>query len=84
MHENVVSQCDNLLLMRMNSVADLRAAGGAVLVRAAGPAARAGSFRLGECIVAGKLTGHPALARVGGRIAPEGGADIPADWAAPR
>ena len=34
-HENVISQCDNLVLMRMNSVADLGYAGERVLVRAA-------------------------------------------------
>jgi len=83
-HENVVSQCDNLLLMRMNSVADLLRLEALFSFVPRGLLQRAGSFRLGECIVAGKISGHPALARVGGRIAPEGGADIPADWAAPR
>jgi hypothetical protein len=36
-HENVLSQCDNLVLMRMNSVADLAQVAGVFLVRAAGP-----------------------------------------------
>ena len=40
-HENVLSQCDNLLLMRMNSLADLGYARRGLLVRAAEPA-RAG------------------------------------------
>lgn len=83
-HENVVSQCDNLLLMRMNSVADLLRLEALFSFVPRGLLQRAGAFRLGECIVAGKISGHPALARVGGRVAPEGGADIPADWAAPR
>ena len=37
-HENVVSQCDNLLLMRMNSVADVGHLTDALLLRAPEPA----------------------------------------------
>ena len=44
---------------------------------------RATAFRQGECVVAGKLPGHPALVRVGRRIAEEGGSDVPSDWADP-
>jgi len=45
---------------------------------------RATAFRQGECLVAGRLPGHPALVRVGRRIAEEGGSDVPSDWADPR
>jgi DNA helicase HerA-like ATPase len=81
-HENVLSQCDNLVLMRLNSAAD------AALVQArfsfvpAGLLDQASGFGLGEAIVAGKIAPHPALVRFGARVAQEGGADVPSDWAA--
>ena len=48
-HENVLSQCDNLLLMRMNSLADLGFVGERLLVRAAEPA------RAGDDVPAGRV-----------------------------
>ena len=80
-HENVVSQCDNLVLMRMNSAADLAYAADVFSFVPPGLLARAAGFGLGEALVAGKLAPHPALVRFGARIAEEGGADVPADWA---
>ncbi len=83
-HENVISQCDNLVLMRMNSVADLGYAGDVFSFVPPGLLAQAGAFGLGEALVAGKLASHPALIKVGHRIAAEGGADVPTTWAQPR
>jgi DNA helicase HerA-like ATPase len=80
-HPNVVSQCDNLILMRMNSAADLAYAGEIFSFVPAGLLARARSFGLGEALVAGKLSSHPALVRMGPRISEEGGADVPSTWA---
>jgi hypothetical protein len=80
-HENVLSQCDNLLLMRMNSAADLAAVGEVFSFVPPGLLERATAFRQGECLVAGALVSHPALARVGARVSQEGGADVPATWA---
>ena len=80
-HENVLSQCDNLLLMRMNSTADLAAVGDVFSFVPPGLLERATAFRQGECLVAGNLVSHPALARVGARVSQEGGADVPATWA---
>lgn len=80
-HENVLSQCDNLFLMRMNSAADvnyLETAFSAVppaLIR------RSATFQLGEGLIAGKIAPDPLLFKTGRRITPEGGTDIPADWA---
>jgi DNA helicase HerA-like ATPase len=81
--ENVVTQCDNLVLMRMNSSADLEFAHDAFSFVPPGLLGRATTFRLGEALVAGKISPHPALVRVGPRIAEEGGADVPATWATP-
>jgi DNA helicase HerA-like ATPase len=82
-HPNVVSQCDNLILMRMNSAADLAYASEVFSFVPAGLLARARTFGLGEALVAGKLSSHPALVRMGPRITEEGGADVPSTWAAP-
>jgi uncharacterized protein len=45
---------------------------------------QAATFRLGEALVAGKVSPHPALVRFGARVAEEGGSDVPATWAAAR
>jgi hypothetical protein len=80
-HDNVVSQCDNLVLMRLNSASD------AALVQARFSfvptqlLAEAATFGLGEALVAGKLSSRPALVRFGARVAEEGGADVPSGWA---
>jgi DNA helicase HerA-like ATPase len=82
-HENVMSQCDNLVLMRLNSAAD--SAFIAELLGFAPPAliGLATDFRLGEALVAGKIASHPAVMRFGSRVAREGGGDVDAEWARP-
>jgi DNA helicase HerA-like ATPase len=80
-HENVLSQCDNLLLMRMNSLADLRFVGDVFSFVPASLVERATAFRQGEALVAGKIASHPSLVRFGARLSQEGGSDVPSDWA---
>ncbi len=75
-HENVLSQCDNLVLMRMNSSADLAHVGRVFSFVPPGLIDRAGTFAQGEALVAGKIASHPALIRFGERITHEGGADV--------
>jgi hypothetical protein len=82
--EQVLSQCDNLVLMRMNSTSDLAAVGELFSFVPSALLARASDFGLGEALVGGKIASHPALVRFGARITEEGGSDVPADWAAPR
>jgi uncharacterized protein len=79
-HENVVSQCDNLALMRMNSLADLDYVGEVFSHAPRGLLERAVAFRQGEALFAGKLVSHPTLGRIGARLSEEGGGDVPADW----
>jgi uncharacterized protein len=74
--ENIISQCDNLVLMRMGSAADLDYTGGVLSFAPRDLLAGAGMFGLGEALVAGRLASHPALIRFGRRVAEEGGADI--------
>jgi uncharacterized protein len=81
-HEEVLSQCDNLLLMRMNSEADLGHLRDAFSFVPEGLIARATTFRQGESLVAGKFVPHPTYVRFGQRLSQEGGADIPTSWAA--
>ena len=44
---------------------------------------QAATFGLGEALVAGKISQHPALLRFGARVAEEGGSDVPSSgrWA---
>ncbi len=79
-HENVLSQCDNLILMRMNSVADLAHVAGVFSFVPPGLVDRATTFAQGEALAAGKIASHPALVRFGSRLSHEGGADV-AGWA---
>jgi hypothetical protein len=83
-HENVISQCDNLLLMRMNSTADLAHLTDVFSYVPATLLERATGFKQGEALVAGKIIPLPTFVRFGARVTEEGGSDVPADWAHPR
>ena len=80
-HPNVLSQCDNLLLMKMNSRADLAELSAAFSFVPASLLDESTRFVQGETLLAGKIVPAPLIARVGGRVSEEGGADIPATWA---
>jgi uncharacterized protein len=83
--ENVLSQADNLVLMRLNSLADAAFAEAVFSFVPPSLIARSAAFRMGEGLIAGKISPQqPALLRFGSRISKEGGADVPATWAAPR
>jgi uncharacterized protein len=82
--ENVLSQCDNLMLMRMNSSADLEFLRAVFSFVPAGLLDRASAFRQGHALIAGKVMPHAGYVRFGARTAEEGGADIPSTWAAAR
>lgn len=83
LHENVLSQCDNLILMKMNSAADVDRL--AVNFSAVPTALihRASSFGLGEGLAYGKISPNPMIFRTGRRFTAEGGGDTAADWATP-
>jgi len=83
-HENVVSQCDNLVLMRMNSRADIADLARIFSFVPEGLISQATSFGLGQALVAGRLLPQPAFVRMGQRITREGGTDVSATWAVPR
>jgi hypothetical protein len=85
-HENVLTQCENLVLMRLNAAADVAFAQDAFSFVPRELLGLAASFRQGEALVAGRIASHAAIIRFGARVAQEGGADVPATWArgAPR
>ena len=75
-HPNVLSQCDNLVLMRMNAPADLED-----LARVFGYAPSSmlrsvPAFAKGEALLAGAFTFAPTIARIASRLTPEGGSDV--------
>jgi DNA helicase HerA-like ATPase len=80
-NEEVLTQCDNLLLMRMNSEADLAYLREVFSFVPGGMVRRATGFRQGESLAGGKFFPQPGFVRFGPRLSPEGGADIPTEWA---
>ncbi len=75
-HPQVLSQCDNLMLMRMNSPGDV-----AELVEVFGfaPPAMIGAapfFTQGEALMAGAFAPLPMRVRMGARLTVEGGSDV--------
>jgi uncharacterized protein len=82
--DNVLTQCDNLMLMRVNSAADRAALSARFGFAPASLIEMAGTFELGESLIAGKITAGSCLVRTGRRFTPEGGADVPTDWAMDR
>jgi uncharacterized protein len=82
-HPNVVSQCDNLMLMRMNGAGDVE---DLVTSFSHVPAAMIRSvtgFGLGQALLAGPISPVPVFVQIGRRLSPEGGADVPTTWAEP-
>jgi len=79
--ENVLSQADNLVLLRLNSLADTAFTQAAFSFVPPSLIDRAVTFYQGEGLIAGKISPQPALLRFGRRITEEGGADVPATWA---
>ncbi len=80
-HPNVLSQADNLVLMRMNSAGDLDRLRETFSVVPSAMLEQAARFGLGESLLAGRIVPSPLFARVEGRFTAEGGGDIPATWA---
>ncbi|MDH5518988.1 MAG: ATP-binding protein, partial [Acidimicrobiia bacterium] len=80
-HRNVISQCDNLLLMKMNSAADLDTLSQTFSFAPSGLIELASGFQLGEGLAAGKIAPDPILFKSGRRLTVEGGSDVSSAWA---
>lgn len=75
-HPNVISQCDNLALLKTSSVADLAELGQIFGFAPAEMLAEAPNFDRGRALFAGGFIDAPRLVRMGERITEEGGADV--------
>ena len=80
-HQNVISQCDNLVLMRMNSAADLETLKSTFSFAPAALVDQANGFGLGEGLAAGKIAPDAIRYKTGRRFTEEGGSDVPSTWA---
>ena len=76
-HPQIVSQCDNLTLMRMNSPNDLAELGDLFGFVPRGMLAQSSRFRQGEALVAGGFVPAPSIIKFRDRITQEGGVDVP-------
>jgi uncharacterized protein len=81
-HANVLSQCDNLMLMKMNSTSDLERISQIFSQAPASFLDQSPQFAQGECLLAGKIVQNPTFAGFEERFSEEGGTDVPTSWAA--
>ncbi len=82
-HPSVVAGCESLVLLRMNSLRDVAELETAFSHVPEGLLRLAPGFARGEALVAGALVPAPLHLRIGGRVTPEGGGDVPSTWARP-
>ncbi|MBM7503425.1 ATP-binding protein [Agromyces aurantiacus] len=75
-HPGIISQCDNLAVMKMSSPGDLAQLGSYFGVAPAGLLAMSPWFRQGEALFAGGFVPAPTLVKMGTRLTPEGGSDV--------
>ncbi|MGO4536815.1 ATP-binding protein [Leifsonia sp. 2MCAF36] len=75
-HPNVLSQCDNLGLMRMNSPRDLAELADVFGFVPPDLLQSSPSFRKGEALFAGAFSEQPQRVRIGRRLTVEGGSDL--------
>ncbi|WP_336083090.1 ATP-binding protein [Nocardia sp. SSK8] len=75
-HPGILSQCDNLALMKMSSPVDLAELGTYFGYAPAALLERSPWFRQGEALFAGGFTPAPALVAMNARITREGGRDV--------
>ena len=77
LHPNVISQCDNLALLKMSSTRDLAELGQIFGFAPSELLDRSPSFRQGQALFAGGFAPEPQLVQMGARLTREGGSDVP-------
>ncbi|MHA7268794.1 ATP-binding protein [Arthrobacter sp. HLT1-20] len=75
-HPSIISQCDNLALMKMTSPLDLDELARLFGFVPAAMLARSPGFRQGEALFAGGFVPAPTIVTMGARLTSEGGADV--------
>jgi DNA helicase HerA-like ATPase len=78
---NAMSQCDNLVLMRMNAAADVHALQEIFSFVPRALVAQSTGFAQGDAVLAGPIVHGPSRITFEGRCTQEGGSDLPTDWA---
>ncbi|MBC9935921.1 MULTISPECIES: ATP-binding protein [unclassified Leucobacter] len=76
-HPNVLSQCDNLCVMRMNAPRDLAELGEVFGYAPEETLSAAQGFLQGQALFAGGFIDAPTVTQMGPRITEEGGVDVP-------
>ncbi len=82
-HPQVLSQCDNLALMRMNSPSDVSDLAKAFGFAPEAMLRTAHDFAQGEVLVAGGFVPVPGFVQMGARLTYEGGSDVSVPQSAP-
>lgn len=77
LHPNVISQCDNLALLKLGSALDLDELGQIFGHAPAQLVAEAPEFAKGQALLAGGFSDGPQLVQMGARLTEEGGSDVP-------
>lgn len=75
-HPSILSQCDNLALMKMTSQVDLEELATIFGFVPPDMLARASRFAQGEALFAGSFSPAPSMVKLGQRLTREGGADV--------
>ena len=75
-HPGILSQCDNLALMKMTSPLDLIELGTYFGYAPTALIERSPWFRQGEALFAGGFVPAPSLVKMNARLTPEGGSDV--------
>ncbi|WP_308798743.1 ATP-binding protein [Agromyces silvae] len=75
-HSGILTQCDNLALMKMSSPIDLDELGTSFGYAPQALLARSPWFRQGEALFAGGFVPTPSLVKMHARLTPEGGTDV--------
>jgi hypothetical protein len=81
--DNIISQCDNLFVMKLTSRADTEHIARAYNAVSAEMVALAYGFRQGDALAVGRVVKSPTLLHFRTRNTLEGGADLPNDWILP-
>jgi hypothetical protein len=76
-HANVITQCENLVLMRMNSQTDLDSLTRIFSQAPSTLIAQSRYFTQGEALISGEIVRNPTFAKFEGRLTLEGGGDAP-------
>ncbi|MGN6126980.1 MAG: ATP-binding protein [Humibacter sp.] len=77
LHPNVISQCDNLALMKMSSTRDLNELAQVFGYAPSELVDQSPQFAKGQVLFAGGFAPQPQIVQVGARLTREGGSDVP-------